>query len=132
MKRSCAIVVASMLGVLAFSAPVLASHSGETTINLRARAGDSEVDGVLVCLRQSGHREVCGQTEDGELWVDSLPHGAYLAWVEPPSGYDLTGITCVETSFDMAYPCKVRDNEVRLVIRKGVVAVNINFHLSAP
>lgn len=131
MKRISALLVA-LTGVLALSAPMLASQVGETTINLRAWVGTSELNGVTVCLRQSGQQETCAQTEDGEFWMDSLPHGAYRARVETPVGYELTGITC--TSFpDLSYsPCNVQGNQVRFVVRKGVVAVNVNFLFGTP
>lgn len=130
MTRTIAIIVA-LIGVLALTGTALGAHSGETTVNLRARVADGEADGVLVCLR-GGHRTVCGETEDGELWVDSLPQAGYRAWVQPPTGHALIAVSCTESSTGATYPCKVRDNEVRFVLRKGVQAVNVVFHLSAP
>ena len=130
MKRSLAIILA-LIGILASAGSVAASHVGTTTINLRAWHGTQPVDGVVVCVEQRGHHLTCGATEDGELWVDSLPHGTYRAWIEPAAGWDLTGITC--TSYpDIEYsPCRVRGSEVRFRVRQDTVAVNINFNLAA-
>ena len=112
-------------GTAAMAAPV-----GTTTINLRTWEGTTPIDGVRVCLARGADQIVCGETEDGELWADSLPAGAYRAWVEP-TAYELIGITC--TTFpDVPYrSCRPRGMEVRFVVGKDVVAVNINFLLSA-
>jgi hypothetical protein len=128
MRRAFAVVLA-LVGSLTLAGAASATQSGTTTINLRAWEGTSRVDGVLVCLARGAEEIVCGETEDGELWVDSLPHGPYQAWVEPTE-HALLGITC--TTFpDVAYrPCRARGSEVRFVVGKDVVAVNINFSLA--
>jgi len=109
---------------------VSASHVGTTTINLRAWEGTTPVDGVVVCVERRGHSLTCGATEDGELWVDSLPHGPYRAWIEP-APYDLASITC--TAFPgVDHPCRVRGSEVQFQVRKDMIAVNINFNLETP
>jgi hypothetical protein len=129
MRRSIAAVLA-LIGTLVLAGGALAAPVGTTTINLRTWEGTTPVDGVRVCLARGGQQIVCGETEDGELWADSLPAGAYRAWVEP-SGYALVGITC--TTFpDVPYAsCRPRGTDVRFVVGKDVVAVNINFLLSA-
>lgn len=116
--------------VLTAGTAAMAASVGTTTINLRTWEGTTPIDGVRVCLARGANQIVCGETEDGELWADSLPAGAYRAWVEP-TGYELIGITC--TTFpDVPYgSCRTRGTEVRFVVRKDVVAVNINFLLSA-
>ena len=116
--------------VLAAGTAAMAASVGTTTINLRTWEGTTPIDGVRVCLARGADQIVCGETEDGELWADSLPVGAYRAWVEP-TGYELIGITC--TTFpDVPYgSCRPRGTEVRFVVHKDVVAVNINFLLSA-
>lgn len=116
--------------VLTAGTAAMAASVGTTTINLRTWEGTTPIDGVRVCLARGANQIVCGETEDGELWADSLPAGAYRAWVEP-TGYELIGITC--TAFpDVPYgSCRTRGTEVRFVVRKDVVAVNINFLLSA-
>ncbi len=129
MRRSLAAVLA-LIATLMLAGTAVAAPVGITTINLRTWEGTTPIDGVRVCLARGGDQIVCGETEDGELWADSLPAGAYRAWVEP-IGYALIGITC--TTFpDVPYsPCRPRGTEVRFVVRKDVVAVNINFLLSA-
>jgi hypothetical protein len=129
MRRSLAAVLA-LTATLMLTGTAVAAPVGMTTINLRTWEGTTPIDGVRVCLARGGHQVVCGETEDGELWADSLPAGAYRAWVEP-TGYELVGITC--TTFpDAAYrSCRPRGTEVRFVVGKDVVAVNINFLLSA-
>lgn len=116
--------------VLTAGTAAMAASVGTTTINLRTWEGTTPIDGVRVCLARGANQIVCGETEDGELWADSLPAGAYRAWVEP-TGYELIGITC--TTFpDVPYwSCRPRGTEVRFVVGKDVVAVNINFLLSA-
>lgn len=122
--------VLALMATLMLAGAATAAPVGSTTINLRTWEGTAPVDGVRVCLARGGHQIVCGETEDGELWADSLPAGPYRAWVEP-TGYTLVGITC--TSFpDISYePCRPSGTQVRFVVRKDVVAVNINFLLSA-
>lgn len=129
MRRSLAAVLA-LIATLMLAGTVVAAPVGTTTINLRTWEGTTPIDGVRVCLARGGDQIVCGETEDGELWADSLPAGAYRAWVEP-TGYELVGITC--TTFpDVPYrSCRPRGTEVRFVVGKDVVAVNINFLLSA-
>ena len=126
MKRPLAAVMA-ILAVLTMSGTAMANHSGTTTINLRAWAGTMEFDGVQVCL-QGGHQDVCAVTEDGEFWVDSLPHGAYRASVEAPPGYHLAEITCTTFGSVPYSPCRPRASEVRFVVQKGFDAVSINFY----
>ena len=129
MRRSLAAVLA-LTATLMLAGTAVAAPVGTTTINLRTWEGTTPIDGVRVCLARGGDQIVCGETEDGELWADSLPAGAYRAWVEP-TGYVLVGITC--TTFpDLSYRwCRPRGTEVRFVVGKDVVAVNINFLLSA-
>jgi hypothetical protein len=129
MRRSLATVLA-LIATLSFAGGAVAAPSGTTTVNLRTWEGTTPVDGIHVCLARGGRTVVCGDTEDGELWADSLPAGAYRAWVEP-AGYRMVGITC--TTFpDIPYgSCRTRGTEVRFVVGKDVVAVNINFLLSA-
>lgn len=129
MRRSFAAVLA-LTAMLTLAGGASAAQVGTTTINLRTWEGTTPIDGVRVCLARGGEQIVCGETEDGELWADSLPAGAYRAWVEP-TGYVLVGITC--TTFpDVPYTsCRPRGTEVRFVVRKDVVAVNINFLLSS-
>ena len=128
MKRSIAGIVA-LVPTLLLAGVAMAAPVGTTTINLRTWEGTTPIDGVRVCLARGGHQIVCGETEDGELWADSLPAGPYRAWVEP-AGYELVGITC--TTFpDVPYSCRESGAQVRFVVRKDVVAVNVNFHLSA-
>jgi hypothetical protein len=129
MRRSLAAVLA-LIATLMLAGTAVAAPVGTTTINLRTWEGATPIDGVRVCLARGGNQLVCGETEDGELWADSLPAGAYRAWVEP-TGYALVGITC--TTFpDVPYrSCRPRGLEVRFVVRKDVIAVNINFLLSA-
>ena len=129
MRRSRAAVLA-LIASLLLAGTALAAPVGMTTINLRTWEGTTPIDGVRVCLARGGVQVVCGETEDGELWADSLPAGAYRAWVEP-TGHELVGITC--TTFpDVPYrSCRPRGTEVRFVVGKDVVAVNINFLLSA-
>lgn len=130
MRRPLA-VVSALIGVLMLAGVASAAPAGTTTVNLRAWEGTSPVDGVVVCLARGTDQIVCGATEDGELWADSLPTGPYRAWVEA-TGYELLGITC--TTFpDIPYrSCRPRGTEVRFVVRKDIVAVNINFFLAAP
>lgn len=129
MMRSLAAVLA-LIATLMLTGTAVAAPVGTTTINLRTWEGTTPIDGVRVCLARGGDQIVCGETEDGELWADSLPAGAYRAWVAP-TGYELVGITC--TTFpDAPYrSCRPRGMEVRFVVGKDVVAVNINFLLSA-
>lgn len=129
MKRSLAAVLA-LTATLVLAGGATAAPVGTTTINLRTWQGTTPIDGVRVCLARGADQVVCGETEDGELWADSQPAGAYRAWVEP-TGYALIGITC--TTFpDVPYAsCRPRGTEVRFVVRKDAVAVNINFLLSA-
>jgi hypothetical protein len=129
MRRSLAAVLA-LIATLMLAGTAVAAPVGTTTINLRTWEGATSIDGVRVCLARGGDQIVCGETEDGELWADSLPAGPYRAWVEP-TGYQLVGIIC--TTFpDVPYSsCRPRGMEVRFVVRKDVVAVNINFLLSA-
>ena len=129
MRRSLAAVLA-LIATLMLAGTALAAPVGSTTINLRTWEGATPIDGVRVCLARGGQPIVCGETEDGELWAESLPAGAYRAWVEP-TGYELVGFTC--TTFpDVPYgSCRPRGTEVRFVVGKDVVAVNINFQLSA-
>ena len=129
MRRSLAAVLA-LIATLMLAGTAVAAPVGITTINLRTWVGTTPVDGVQVCLARGGDQIVCGETEDGELWADSLPAGAYRAWVEP-TGYSLVGITC--TTFPaVTYPsCRPRGTQVRFVVGKDVPAVNINFLLSA-
>ncbi len=137
MRRNLAIVLA-LMGLVALTTPALATQPGYTTVNLHAcvDTGDgtcqSPLDGVLVCLERAGHPEVCGETEDGEFWQDSLRHGAYRARVEVPTGYTLAGTTCTAFPHLSHLRCHVHGNQVRLVIGKDVIAVNINFLLVAP
>jgi hypothetical protein len=130
MRRSLAMVLA-LIGVAMVAGVATAAPVGTTTINLRAWEGTTPIDGVRVCLARGAQQIVCGETEDGELWADSLPAGPYRAWIEP-AGYALVGITC--TTFpDVPYPsCRPRGEEVRFGVRKDVVAVNINFFLASP
>ena len=122
-----------------------AKPTGFTTINLRAcidagdgacqsEAGDVALDDVTVCLRQAGQAEQCFETEDGEMWIDSLPHGSYWARGLAPSGYQLVGITCTTFPNIPYSPCQVRGNEVHFVVLKSVGetvgAVTVNFLLS--
>jgi hypothetical protein len=129
MRRSLAGVLA-LIWSLTLAGAASAAPVGSTTINLRTWEGTTPVDDVRVCLARGGQQIVCGETEDGELWADSLPGGSYRAWVEP-TGYDLVGITC--TTFpDLPYgSCRRSGTQVRFVVRKDVVAVNVNFLLSA-
>jgi hypothetical protein len=129
MRRSVTAVLA-LIATLMLAGTAVAAPVGTTTINLRTWQGATAIDDVRVCLARGGQQVVCGETEDGELWADSLPAGAYRAWVEP-TGYELAGITC--TTFpDVPYrSCRPRGSEVRFVVGKEVVAVNINFLLSA-
>ena len=129
---------------LAFWGAAEARPSGEITINLRAcvdagdeaclsQPGDIEVDGATVCLRQSGEQEQCFETEDGEMWLDSLPHGSYWARGVAPAGYELANITCTTFPNNPYSPCQVRGSEVHFVVKKyvgeTVGAVSINFLL---
>jgi len=129
MRRSLATVL-GLIATLMLVTTAVAAPVGTTTINLRTWEGTRAIDDVRVCLARGGQQIVCGETEDGELWADSLPAGAYRAWVEP-TGYEFVGITC--TTFpDVPYAsCRPRGAEVRFVVGKDVVAVNINFLLSA-
>ena len=128
MRRSLAAVLA-LIATLMLAGAATAAPVGTTTINLRTWEGSTPVDGVRVCLERASLQVVCGETEDGELWADSQPAGAYRAWVEP-AGYALVGITC--TRFPgIPYACRPSGTAVRFVVRKDVVAVNINFLLSA-
>ena len=129
MRRSLAAVL-GLIATLTLAGTAAAASVGTTTINLRTWVGTTPIDGVRVCLARGADQVVCGETEDGELWADSQPAGAYRAWVEP-TAYELVGITC--TTFpDVPYrSCRPRGMEVRFVVGKDVVAVNINFMLSA-
>ena len=129
-KRPLAIVLA-LVGVLMLAGTAAAAPSGMTTINLRAWEGTAPVDGVRVCLARANQLIVCGDTEDGELWADSLPPGPYRAWVEPSTGYELVDISCTTFPNIPYSPCRVRGNEARLVVGKDVVAVNVNFFLTS-
>jgi hypothetical protein len=130
MRRSIAMVL-GLIGALMLAGAAMAAPAGATTVNLRAWEGTTPVDGVLVCLERGARQIVCGETEDGELWADSLPAGPYRAWVEP-AGHELVSITC--TTFpDAPYDaCRPRGTEVRFRVRKDVVAVNIDFFLTSP
>ena len=141
MKRPLAIVMA-LIAVAAFSGTAAAKPAGITTINLRtcvdatddaclSEAGDVVVDGVVVCLGGSGLSTSCASTEDGEHWLDSLPHGSYRATVETPAGYTLEGITCTTFPNVPYSPCRVRGDEVRFRVGKDLNAVSINFLLEA-
>ena len=103
MRRSLAAVLA-LIASLMLAGTAVAAPVGTTTINLRTWEGTTPIDGVRVCLARGGDQVVCGETEDGELWADSLPAGAYRAWVEP-TGYELVGITC--TTFPMSHTARV-------------------------
>jgi hypothetical protein len=129
MRRSLAAVLA-LIATLMLAGTAVAAPIGITTINLRTWEGTTPIDGVRVCLARGGAQIVCGETEDGELWADSLPAGAYRAWVEP-TGYELVGITCTTFPDDPYRSCRPRGMEVRFVVGKDVAAVNINFLLSA-
>jgi hypothetical protein len=129
-RRPLAAVLA-LIAILMLAGAATAAPSGMATVNLRTWVGTTPVDGVRVCLERGGKQIVCGDTEDGELWADSLPAGGgYRAWIEP-AAHHLVGITC--TTFpDIPYgSCRPRGDEVRFTINKDVVAVNINFSLSS-
>ncbi len=124
---------------LTLAGPAYAAQNGITTINLRTcvDAGDGAcltvddvaIDGVRVCLRQPGDIERCYGTEDGEVWVDSLPRRSYWARVEIPAGYQLDGITCTTYPNRPYSPYRSTDRAVRFVVRADIDAVNVNFLL---
>jgi hypothetical protein len=113
-----------------------AGRRGETTVDLRActnaiidacRSGAVDLDGVTICFRPAGEDELCGQTEDGEWWFDSLPHGSYWARTEGKSGYQLVGASCT-THPNIPYsPCQVNGSSVHFVVHKDLIAVAVNF-----
>jgi hypothetical protein len=124
--------VLALIATLMLSGAATAAPSGMATVNLRTWEGTTAVDGVRVCLERGGQQIVCGETEDGELWADSLvAGGGYRAWVEP-AGYELVAITCTTFPDNPYGSCRPRGTEVRFTIHKDVVAVNINFSLSSP
>lgn len=116
-----------------------AGRQGDKTVNLRActydgdyvcrSGGDVELDGVIVCFRPAGQAEQCGQTEDGEWWFDSLPHGSYWARTEGKAGYQFVGASCTTYPNIPYSPCNVNGSSVHFVISKdpNLFAVNVNF-----
>ena len=75
MRRSLATVL-GLIATLMLVTTAVAAPVGTTTINLRTWEGTRAIDDVRVCLARGGQQIVCGETEDGELWADSLPAGA--------------------------------------------------------
>jgi hypothetical protein len=132
-------IIALFVFTLALFGAAEAGREGDKTVNLRActydgnsicrSGGDVELDGVTVCFRQTGQAEQCGQTEDGEWWFDSLPHGSYWARTEGKPGYTLAGASCT-THPNIPYsPCQVNGDKVHFVISKdpNLFAVNVGF-----
>ena len=139
------LVLALSLGLcLVFVAPAQARpQQGPFTINLRAwidngdgaagTVGDQPLDGVELCLQSPGEDLVCIQTEDGEYWQDSQPHGPNWAYLEAvPAGYEFVGATCTTYPAEPYEPCQVHGTKVHFVIKKALAvtsspAVSINF-----
>jgi hypothetical protein len=128
---------------LVFIAPAQARpKQGPFTINLRACVDTGvgacltpapELDGVELCLQSPGEDLVCIQTEDGEYWQDSQPHGPNWAYLEAvPAGYEFVGATCTTYPAEPYQPCRVHGTRVHFVIKKALAltsspAVTINF-----
>lgn len=140
MKKFTPILILFVFTLLLFGVAE-AGREGDKTVNLRScidgngdnactySAGDTILDGVTVCFRPAGEEEQCGQTEDGEWWFDSLPHGSYWARTEGKVGYQFVGASCT-TSQGIPYsPCQVNGSNVHFVISKdpNMFAVNVNF-----
>lgn len=117
--------------------------SGPVTINLRAcvdagdgaclTAGDTYVDGAILCFYRGGEEPRCGGTEDGEHWFDSQPAGSYWAYASfIPEGYRLQQIT-VSTHPSIPYtPSNYlpHKEQIHFVVKKDGIAVNVNFLLT--
>ncbi len=128
---------------LVFVAPAQARpQQGPFTINLRAcvdtglgacQTPAPELDGVELCLQSPGEDLVCIQTEDGEYWQDSQPHGPHWASLEAvPAGYEFVGVTCTTFPVEPYQPCQVHGTKVHIVLTKELAAssspaVAINF-----
>ena len=138
------LALALSLGLcLVFVAPAQARpKQGPFTTNLRAcidigigacQTPAPERNGVELCLQSPGEDLVCIQTEDGEYWQDSQPHGPNWAYLEAvPAGYEFVGATCTTYPAEPYQPCQVHGTKVHFVIKKALAVtssldVYINF-----
>ena len=128
------LALALSLGLcLVFIAPAQARPKhGNITINLRAcidigigacQTPAPELNDVELCLRSPGEDLVCIQTEDGEYWQDSQPHGPNWASLgEVPEGYEFVGVTCTTFGAVPYQPCQVHGTRVHFVLTKELAA----------